>query len=207
MRFGIKRKNAGLVVGLAAILLAAAALAGAQEAAKPKVSDQPLTAEQLAIYREVLHGWMENEVSTINLSVQTVPLTADGLFGYEGCDKGLELETAAPDVVHRFRAADLAQLGSGKISLVDPQRGSKEVAENDPGKTIREGRSIEDAVRNGFDHGLVTLSEIRFNKGHTKAMVSFRFLCGSLCGNGGSVVLEKTDGGWKRGSRCHDWVS
>jgi hypothetical protein len=191
------------------LLIGFAGLAAAQEFAetKPKVSDQPLTAEQLAIYRTVLHGWMENEVSAINLSIQTVPLTADGLFGYEGCDKGLELEPAAPGVVHRFRAADLTQLGSGKISLVDPERGNKEVADNDPGKTIREGRSIEDAVRNGFAHGLVTLSEIRFDKEHKKAIVSFSFFCGSLCGNGGTVVLEKTDGGWKRGSRCHDWVS
>jgi hypothetical protein len=192
-----------------ALMLYFAGLAVAQEAvdAKPKVSDQPLTAEQLAVYRTVLHGWMENELSAINLSVQTVPLTTSGLFGYEGCDKGLELEPASPSVVHRFRSADLPQLGSDKIGLVDPERQRREVADNDPRKTIGEGRSIEDAVRNGFAHSLITLSEIRFDKEHKHAIVSYGFFCGSLCGNGGTVVLEKVDGAWQRKSHCSDWIS
>jgi len=214
----MNRNDTGLAAGwksaafgscFLALMLFFAGLAAAQEAAEamPKVSDQPLTAEQLAVYRTVLHGWMENELSAINLSIQTVPLAASGLFGYEGCDKGLELEPATPGVVHRFRPADLPQLGSDKIGLVDPERQQREVADNDPGKTIGEGRSIEDAVRNGFAHGLITVSEIRFDKAHKHAIVSYGFFCGSLCGNGGTVILEKVDGAWQRKSRCSEWIS
>jgi hypothetical protein len=200
---------AGIAALLVALVLVFAGLAVAQQAAetKPQVSDQPLTAEQLAVYRVVLHGWMENEVSAINLSVQTIPFPTSGAFDARDCGKELELEPVMSGVVHRFHPADLAELGSDNIGLVDPERQSKEVAENDPGKTIGEGRSIEDAVRNGFAHGLVTVSEIRFDKQHKHAIVSYSFFCGSLCGNGGTVILEKVDGVWRRESRCSNWIS
>lgn len=204
-----RRRLKGFLVGLAVASLTATGLAAAQEApeAKPVVSGQPLTAEQVAVYKVVLHGWMDKEVSTVNLSVQTVPFPTSGAFDAGDCGKDLELEPVAPEVVHRFRARDLPQLGPDKIVLVDPEQQRREVHENDPGKTVGEGKSIEDAVRNGFAHGLVTLSEIRFDKGHNHAIVSYGFFCGSLCGNGGTVVLEKIDGVWQRKSRCGEWIS
>jgi hypothetical protein len=208
-RFAFKARLAAIGACFAVLLIVFAGSAAAQEAAetKPKVSDQPLTAEQLAVYREVLHGWMENEVSTINLSIQTVPFPISGALDAGDCGKELELEPIVPGVIHRFRPVDLPQLGSDKIGLVDPERQQREVADNDPGKTIGEGRSIEDAVRNGFAHGLVTVSEIRFDKAHKHAIVSYSFFCGSLCGNGGTVILEKVEGGWQRKSQCSNWIS
>jgi len=211
-------KDAGFAAGLrfvtmsvrlAVLVLATVWLAVGQEPpnAKPKVSDSPLTAEQLAVYRVVLHGWMDNEVQTIHLAAETVPLEASGPTGAEDCEKGLNLEPASPAVVHRFRKEDLPQLGRSKIGLVDAEKQSKEVADNDPEKTIHRGLSIEDAVRNGFAHGLVTLSEIRFDKEHKFAVVSYSFVCGSLCGNGGTMVVEKRDGAWTRKSRCREWIS
>lgn len=189
--------------------LAAAALAAAQEDsdAKPKLSEKPLSAEQLSIYRSVLGNWMESELSTVNLSIQMVSLDSNGPFDDGECAKGLDLEPVQPGVIHRFRVQDLAQLESKNIVLVDPDRQRKEVADNDPERTIHDGKTVEEAVNNGFAHGLVTLSEIRFTKDHKLAIVSYGFFCGSLCGNGGTVVLEKTDAGWRRKTRCGDWVS
>jgi hypothetical protein len=196
-------------VCLAFLTLAAVGLTDGQQAqeTKPRVSDKPLTAEQIAVYKVVLHGWMDKELSTVNLSIQTVSFPTSGAFDASGCGKDLDLESVEPEVVHRFRAADMAQLSSGKVSLVDPDRQRKEVADNDPEKTIRKGKSIEEAVRNGFAHGLVTLSEIRFDKEHKHAIVSYSFFCGSLCGNGGAVILEKIDGAWQRKSQCGAWIS
>lgn len=176
-------------------LLVGAGLATAQNDTKPTVSTQPLTAEQLAVYRTVLGDWMANEMPAMNLSIQTVPLEANEPSGDKDCAKGLDLEPVAPTIVHQFRDADLAQLSSPRIVLVDPERGRKDAEDNDPEKTIVNGRSIEDAVRNGFAHGLATLSEIQFDKSHTHAIVVYSFYCGQLCGNGGTVVLEKTDAG------------
>ena len=203
------RGSRGFHAPIALFLAAIVTLATAQETqeAKPKISDKPLTAEQLAVYRSVLGNWMEGEVSTLNLSIQTTPLRSEGPLGEEDCAKGLDLEPAQPGVIHRFRVQDLPQLGSKNIVLVDPEKQRKEVADNDPERTIHDGKSIEDAVSNGFAHGLVTLSEIHFSKDHKLAIVSYGFFCGSLCGNGGTVVLEKTDAGWRRKTRCSDWVS
>jgi hypothetical protein len=192
-----------LVLALSAI--AAAAALHAQEA-KPKVSDKPLTAEQLAVYRVILHGWTDDGKSTVNLGIETGPLSTGASDAGE-CAKGLNLEPDSPALVHRFRATDLPQLGSDKIGLVDPEKQTEEIKENDPERTIGKGRSIDDAVSNAFAHGLVTLSEIRFDKDHKHAMVSYSFFCGGLCGNGGAVVLEKIDGVWKRKTSCSDWIS
>lgn len=205
-----KRRPVRYALRLGVLALATVGLAAGQEAqdAKPKVSDKPLSAEQLAVYRAVLGNWMAQEMPALNLAIQTVPLETTGAFGDEDCAKGLELEPASPTVVHRFRQQDLPQLGPGRtFTLVDPDRQRKEVRDNDPEKTIGEGRSIEDAVRNGFAHGLVTLSEIRFDKEHKHAIVSYSFFCGSLCGNGGAVILEKIDGAWQRKSQCGAWIS
>ena len=171
------------------------------------MSDGALTAEQLAVYRAVLHGWMDDGKQTVNLAVQTVPLETSGPLGDEDCEKGLDLEPASPAVVHRFRKEDLAQLGSNKIGLVDPEKHRKEIADSDPEKAMRKGIPVDEAVRNAFAHGLVTMSEMRFDKEHKLAVVSYGFYCGSLCGNGGTVVMEKRNGAWTRKSHCHDWIS
>jgi len=83
----------------------------------------------------------------------------------------------------------------------------KEVEENDPSTSIRRGSSVHSAVENGFAHGYAWLSEIRFDKSHTHAVVSYGFRCGGLCGNGETVVLEKTNGEWKFKSQCSGWIS
>ncbi len=201
----MRGKPASFAANLA--LLVGASLVIAQNDTKPTVSTQPLTSEQLAVYRAVLGDWMPNEMPTMNLSIQTVPLKANEPSGDKDCAKGLDLEPVAPTIVHQFRDADLAQLSSPRIVLVDPERGRKDAEDNDPEKTIGNGSSIEDAVRNGFARGLATLSEIQFDKNHTHAIVAYSFYSGQLCGNGGTVVLEKTDAGWRRKSRCHVWIS
>jgi hypothetical protein len=205
-----KRRLVRRAAGLAVLMLASVGLAAGQDApeAKQKVSNKPLSVEQLAVYRVVLSSWMAQEMPALNLAVQTVPLGDTSPSGDDSCSKGLDLEPASPTVVHRFRPQDLAQLGPARtLTLVDPDRQRKEVRDNDPEKTIGDGRSIEDAVRNGFAHGLATLSEIRFDKQHKHAIVSYGFYCGSLCGNGGALVLEKIDGVWQRKSRCDEWIS
>jgi len=201
--FALKQRLAFRAASIAVVLLATVAIAPSQQA---KASEQPLTAEQLAVYRATLSRWMEQELSTINLSFQTVLLQTSGASSDEECATGLNLEPAS-EVVHRFRTQDLQQLGSDKIRLVDPDLQRQEVAENDPERSIGKGKTVEEAVSNGFAHGLVTLSEIRFDKEHKLAIVSYSFFCGSLCGNGGTVVMEKTDAGWRRKSRCHSWIS
>lgn len=171
--------------------------------AKPAVSDQPLSAEQLAIYRAILSGWADDGKQPVHLANQTVRREEE----IGDCAKGIALDQAGANTVHRFRKEDLAQLGSEKIGLVDPEAQEKEVDENDPGTAIRHGSSVDDAVRNGFNHGLVTLGEIRFDQKHEVAIVWYGFRCGSLCGNGGTVLMKKNNGVWQRAGQCSVWMS
>jgi len=55
---------------------------------------------------------------------------------------------------------------------------------------------------------LFSVSEIAFDQQHNHAAVSYSFWCGSLCGNGATVIFEKIDGQWKKTNRnCGGWVS
>jgi hypothetical protein len=65
-----------------------------------------------------------------------------------------------------------------------------------------------DPVEEAFANGLFTLSEIAFDTESNRALVSYSFICGSLCGSGNTWVFEKIGGEWKRVDRsCGGWVS
>lgn len=73
---------------------------------------------------------------------------------------------------------------------------------------MRKGVSVDAAVNNAFKNGLFELSEIAFDKAHRRAIVSYSFVCGSLCGNGGVWLFEKVDGVWKKSENvCGGWIS
>jgi hypothetical protein len=168
----------------------------------PTLSADPLTQDQLAVYRVVLSNWMDNGKGThiIHLAIQTMPFLLSDMDSE--CGKNLHMNQGSVNEVHKFRSEDIPQLSPSKVKLVDPEAQSKEVVENDPHTNIRKGTSIESAVENGFAHGLTTLGEIHFDKDHTHAIVAYDFSCGRTCGNGSTVILEKKNGEWHLISRC-----
>jgi len=184
------------------------AAAGQQaEDRKPSVSDQPFTTEQIAVYRAVLVSWYQGDKGSINLSIQTSPVDLSDDSFDKACIKGLVLDKVQVAQVHRFRVEDSRQLGFDNLRLVDPELQAKEVHKNVPGTAIREGKSVDEAVNNGFAHGLLTLGEIQFDQNHTHALVSFSFWCGSLCGHGTTMLMEKKGGVWILMKQCGGWVS
>ncbi|HXR40672.1 MAG TPA: hypothetical protein VN776_16330 [Terracidiphilus sp.] len=201
------RAGAALFLAVSGFICVGSGLAAQSAEAPPKVASQPLTAEQLAVYRATLVSWYEGQKAAVNLGVLTDPIAAQGDSVDKTCLKGLRLEAVAAGQVHRIRPEDLAQLGPFEFHLVDSAAGQKEVSDNDPGKAIQKGKSVDEAVDNGFAHGLLTLSEIQFDRSHTHALVSFSFVCGRLCGNGTTMLLEKKDGVWKKKGQCGGWVS
>jgi hypothetical protein len=198
------------IFGVLALLLLMAPTASAfQEAPKapPTVSDKSLTPDELAIYSIILRYWMDNGKGkhVVHLAVKTMPFYLDDMD--RNCGKALHMDQGLVGEVHRFRPEDVAMLGPSKVVLVDPEAQSKEVAENDPDKNIHKGKSIGEAVENGFAHGLTSLGEIHFDKDHLHAIVSYDFSCGSLCGNGATVILEKKDGHWIFAGHCSTSVA
>jgi hypothetical protein len=102
------------------------------------------------------------------------------------------------------------------IVLVDPDQQGKKIKENDPQKLLQRSiggkekvteSQIDDSVKKAYESGLFTLSEIAFDKAHIQAMVSYSFICGSLCGNGETLILKKVGEEWVVSGRCGQWVS
>jgi len=182
-------------------------VAGQSAEAPPNIASRPFSAEQLTVYRTALVSWYRSEKAKVNLGLLTEPIATSDDSLDKACLKGLSLEAAPAGQVHRIRPEDLIQLGPFAFHLVDPKVGSQEVSENDPGHSIQKGKPVDEAVENGFAHGLLTLGEIQFDKGHNNAVVSFSFQCGRLCGNGTKMLMAKKDGVWKRMRQCGGWVS
>jgi hypothetical protein len=178
-----------------------------QTAAK-KVSKKPLNEERLKVYRDFLKTWRRDEYPTLNISIELDTIESTGPTGDEDCLKGLDAEVMPAQAMHQFLASDAGKLGEVNINLVDPDLQMKEVEKNDPWSSIQKGNSVDDAVKNGFSHGLLTFSEIQFDKNHSHAILTFGFYCGRECGNGGTILMSKTDAGiWKPTGRCHQWIA
>jgi hypothetical protein len=169
------------------------------------VSRDPLTEEQKAVYRAVLAESTSEQAPQVNLSTRTVLLETSEPADDEQCRKGMEMEPAAT-AVHRFRAADFAQLKL-KVVLIDPERSQRGRRNNALSRASREGVVPEDALASEYTQGVVVLSEILFDKKHQHAIVSYRFECGELCGHGETLVLNKTKSGWKKSGGCASWIS
>ncbi len=177
---------------------------------KPVKVMTPLSADEVAIYRAVLQQYSSNEGGNLQVSATTYPLNPEsptsGLAAPD-CLRGIQLENLS-SVSHSFHELPPDVLPGKGMMLVDPKKQSKIVRSNDPSNTIREGKPVENAVKDAFATALFSMSEIAFDKEHHYAVVSFHFWCGSLCGNGSTIVFEKVDGIWRNAKRsCGGWVS
>jgi hypothetical protein len=195
----------------------AISVAGAtqEDAPKPKVSKDPLTAEQIAVYRTVLRDYTKGSGGSLNLADKTEPLDQSGPFFDKSCMKGLELEPAESSVpvVHQL---DFAVASNKKFVLVDPERQEEKIKANDTQNLMKRAiddgekvsdKQIENSVKQAFATGLFTLTEIMFDKQHLHAVVAYSFVCGMLCGHGNTLILKKVGQEWKVSKRCGGWVS
>jgi hypothetical protein len=177
---------------------------------KPTKNTVPLSADEIAIYRAVLRQYASHEPGLLNVSATTYPLDSSSPMNRlldEECIKGIKLEKL-DEVASSFHDLTADVLPSENMRLVDPSKQVKIVRDNDPDKTMRKGKSVDSAVKGAFAAALFSISEIAFDEGHHHAVVSYRFWCGSLCGNGAALVFEKVGGEWKRTDRnCGGWVS
>jgi hypothetical protein len=202
----MKRLNALLfvILGLTTLSLAQS------DESNPKLSKNPLTSEQVAVYRGFL-GFIANGGSkVIHVADTTEGLDISEIRQDSDCTRSLgtmEFDEPKPiDPTVHMLISSLAV--AGHIVLVDRERQTEIVKQNDPSKTMREGKSVNRAVSDAFASGLFTLSEIMFDKGHRKAVMSYSFFCGRLCGNGAVIMLKRVGGKWKVTKQsCGEWVS
>jgi len=195
-----------------------AVYAGAQDdSSKLKVSKDALTDEQLAIYRVVLNEYKKDSHNTLNLSTRTYPLELkEGPFWGEECIKDVTFtdgDDSRPQAIHAFNSTTTL---APDIVLVDPKKQEAKVRQNDPQKPLKKAidegepltnEQLDESVKRAFSTGLFSLSEIIFDAGRHHAIVSYRFVCGALCGNGATLILEKVGDTWKVSRTCAKWIS
>ncbi|MBS1851301.1 MAG: hypothetical protein JST79_10345 [Acidobacteria bacterium] len=172
-----------------------------------KANKIPLTEEQLEVYYSFIKTYDNGTKSDhLNIANQTSGWAHSDKSMLEKCLGGIELEN--------FEQAQLVHVLSGNVkfpanvTLVDEKKQRGLIRNNDPHRTMRQGKSVEDAVALAFTSGLLTLSEVIFDKTHHFAVMRFTFVCGELCGHGEVLVFQKTSKGWVRTTRsCGGWVS
>ena len=177
---------------------AAAVTAGTSEVSvNQKASD-----ESVLIYGLFLDKWLAKG-SAANLGEAVDAVTDTQLADFSDCLKGLTLDRSTGAASQTLIGTTLASRNG--VKLVDASRWQA----TDPGDLIDHGTSVDKAVEQGMDAGLLTLSAIVFDAKHKIAVFSYGFVCGRLCGNGGTVVFALTDAGWRRRDdvQCGSWMS
>ena len=172
-------------------------------------SSVPLSSDEVTIYRTVLQNWKAETPTLLNLSDRTIPLDAISSAGISDCEclKDIDIRSLL-SATHSFHRLTRDAFRGSSIRLVNANRQIRTVQNNDPSNWIGRGKSVTKAVNDAFATGLFSLSEIAFDKEHRRALVSYSFGCGSLCGSGGTWLFVNVDGVWKRTDHgCGGWVS
>lgn len=203
------RANALLVLATTLI----AAISAMAQGDSPKISNAPLTDEQLVIYRIVIAEYLKGSGGKLNLSNRTDPLRL-GKFD-KACARGIDREAIdnAAIEVHKFN--DTSPL-IPSVVFVDPDKQQMQIRQNDPENLMRKSvddhepvtnEQLDNSLKQAFGAALFSISEIAFDKQHRRAVVTYSFVCGMLCGHGNTLRLEKTDAAWKIKETCGGWQS
>ena len=203
---------------LVALMLMSILTAFAQhDPGKTKLSKTPLTAEQIYVYRAVLAEYVQSDpTASLNIANRTEPLGSGGFLD-DNDDKCIaHFKGPRPTKLLTVHQLSGEVPLSPKMILVDPDRQSALVKQNDPQQLIHRvidgheafsEKKLDESVTQAFATGLFTFSEIVFDKRHKYALVQYSFWCGSLCGSGELLVLKNRSGKWFVNKRCGGWVS
>jgi hypothetical protein len=160
-----------------------------------------------AIYKAFLASYYHGSSGVMNIANQTEIFRPGLGFGDDSAGSCLKEVHIPPSPSKQIHVLDASIVPDGFkarfVSARDTERSLR-----DPGDAIKRGESVDDAVEKGVAKGVTTLSEIVFNTDRTRAVMSYSFVCGSLCGNGGARLFERHHGKWTAGKRvCGEWVS
>ncbi|MCX7515396.1 hypothetical protein [Frateuria sp. STR12] len=152
------------------------------------------------VYKVFLGSWRGKDKAPMNVAEGAEALTKQDLEEISSC-AGDHHGWATP-ATSASLATQLSDLPW--VRIVDPAKWRAA----DPGNLIAEGKPIDEAVEQGFSHALLTLSTVAFDSSGEFAALKYSFVCGRLCGNGGTVLFEHTAQGWGRSKkRCGMWLS
>jgi len=155
-----------------------------EHSSKAILSNDALSAEQIAVYRAVLTDYLKGSDGALNLANMSELLDRSDRACFKGVESG-DASLPAP-VIHRLEPSILVNT---KIVLVDRGRQRETVRDNDPQNLLEKAiddhekvtnEQLDQSVKQAFQTGLFTLSEIAFDKEHRRAVVGYSFVCGML---------------------------
>jgi hypothetical protein len=158
----------------------------------------PLTSEQLQVYGDFIES-----LSKMNfkfLSNRTYPLDLSSLSKDAPCLQGIQFEdTAGPfKAVHSL---DAEVLRRNSLHIVGEREESAILKRRDADSAVHATDSAKDTSGMTKDPGVLTFSEIVFDKSHHFAVLKYVFLCGSHCNSGAILVFEKVGSKWTGSTR------
>jgi hypothetical protein len=189
----------GLVLVLALVVTGSPQ---AMEDAAPNLSNDPLTVDQIAIYRTFL-AYFAVGSTPLHLINRTAALplpdpsdSEDDDPEIDPCLKGLKLvnQKEAATIVHML---DRSLAIKGRVVLVDPDSQQGQIKANDLSKTMEQGKTAEEAAKRASSTGLMALSEVLFDRRHRVALMIASFSCGHTCGFVAVFRFKKTRQQWK----------
>ena len=190
-------------------------VAAQNDVPQPRVSKDPLTDEQVAVYRAVLLDYLKDSKDSLNLSDKTRAIEGAWTSFDGSCPKNhvQDVTQSSHPIVHRFPPTTVLDK---RIVIVDPSEQQKKIDKGDPQNLVKRAiddhvpvsdTELDDSIKRAFKHGVFTLSEIMFDKKHQRALVSYSFVCGALCGNGNTLILTKAKGNWRVSKTCSSWIA
>lgn len=156
--------------------------------------------DQVEIYKVFLDQWVGKVQNPINVSRTAVAPSPSDIKDFTECAaSGTRWLPPTP-------ASDI----TGQISKLPYVRPTAPESwkPQDPENLITQGQPVDKAVDSGFSDGLITLSTVVFDVTHHTAAFTYSFVCGELCGSGGTIIFTKTAHGWVRSEEeCGSWIS
>ncbi len=171
------------------------------------MSKDPLTPEQIDIYRAVLLEYTKGDPVAMKLASRTEPYRIDSTVS-DNCFRDVPRPANVEHpLVHRM---DPGVALSDRMHLVNAGQQGPTINEEEISNHGRAGAPLPKAgepTAQPIATELFTFSEIIFNKDHTRALVQYEYYCGGMCGDGGSMILQKEGGQWSLRGRCSYWIS
>lgn len=154
-------------------------------------------ARKIEVYRAFAEHYGEgNAVNLANVTTRFDAPSEDVLM----CAPSVLLTTAA---TRHFRTQTFAQedFPVAPIRVVNPDIQHLLVRDRDPSRNISGEGNIDEAIRDAFEAGLLQVSDIGFDITGQRAVLTFSFSCGTLCGHAGTAMLERRGERWVRSPR------
>jgi hypothetical protein len=161
----------------------------------PSPPDKTFSADEAAVYRSFLEKYAATrnlKGAGINLSSRSGPLNERAKECLETVKAEKPKSSARPFLKAQFESLPY-------IMLVNPGQQLEKIKKNDSPRVTSQQMA---------QSGMLTVSQIWFDKDHHFAVMSFSFYCGRRCGHGSTHIFRKVKGQWVQLEHlCESWIS